>query len=463
MDKYKKLASDTIVFGIGNFGVKLIYFFLMPIYTMALSKEEFGLADLLSNGLSLLMPALTLSITDAVFRFTLDKGSNPSVLLSNGVRVLTQSYLVVLLFIGIVYIFVDLPVYWILIIGNYIFESLKSLFAQFTRALGKVWDFAANGIGSALVLLISTYILVYKLRSGVNGYILSFIIAELASIAFLCVRVPILQYIKIKAYDKDLLRQMLVFSVPLIPNMLSWWVTNISSRYIIAGFCGLGAAGLFASASKLPALMNVFSTIFQQSWQFASVKEYQESSKSSFYSKVFQQYSFLCHLVGSVMIAVVPFISKLVLQGEFYQAWVYTPLLLFSALLGCYSIFFGTFYAVVKDNVKSMYTTLIGASVNILICISIIPIIGVEGALIANVCSYAVIVLLRIKDVRKYITIEIEERKLFFGLSLCFSQAIIYMFSIIIGLIISVVSICGIVIINRKAMKALLIKFNIKR
>ena len=462
MDKYKKLASDTIVFGIGNFGVKLIYFFLMPLYTMALSKEEFGLADLLTNGLALVMPALTLSIIDAVFRFTLDKDSNPSALLSNGVRVLAISYIIVCIAIGIAYMMIDLPLYWILIAGNYIFESLKSLFAQFTRALGRVWDFAINGIGSALILFLSTYLLVYHLHGGVNGYILSFIIAEFASMVYFCVRVPILGNIKLNSIDKALLKQMLIFSIPLIPNTLSWWITNVSSRYIIAGFCGIGAAGLFASASKLPALMNVFSTIFQQSWQFASVKEYQESTQSSFYGKVFQQYSFLCLLAGTMMIALVPFISKVVLQGEFYQAWVYSPLLLFSALLGCYSVFFGTFYTVVKDNVKTMYTTLIGATANILLCLALIPKLGVDGALVVNVSSYAVIVILRVKDVRKYVSIEIEVGKLLCGLILCLLQSIFYMYSFTLGIFMSVISSVFILILNRKEMKALLIKLNNK-
>lgn len=72
MNKYKSLFSDTLIFGIGNFMTKLIYFFLMPIYTLVLTTEEFGLADLLNNSLQLVMPVLTLSITDAVFRFALD-------------------------------------------------------------------------------------------------------------------------------------------------------------------------------------------------------------------------------------------------------------------------------------------------------------------------------------------------------------------------------------------------------
>ena len=282
MDKYTKLASDTIVFGIGNFGVKIIYFFLMPIYTLALTKEEFGLADLLTNGMALAMPALTLCVSDAVFRFALDKDSSPSALLTNGIKVLSISYIIVVIVIATLYCCLNFPFYWVLLACNYMLESMQSLLAQFTRALGRVWDFSINGIGSALVLLLTTCFFVYYLHWGINGYFLSFIVAEIAGILYLIIRVPILSNISIKSFDGTLLKSMLLFSIPLIPNMLSWWLTNVSSRYVIAGFCGLGAAGLFAAASKLPALMNVFSTIFQQSWQFASVKEYQDSKDSPF-------------------------------------------------------------------------------------------------------------------------------------------------------------------------------------
>lgn len=463
MDKYKRLVSDTIVFGIGNFGVKIIYFILMPIYTMALSKEEFGLADLLSNGLALLMPALTLSIGEAVFRFALDKEQCVDTLLTNGFAVLLFSYFFVGAAVGTIYWLFDIPGYWLLLFGNYIFESLKLLFTQYTRALGRVWDFAINGIGAATVLLISTYWLVYCLHLGINGYILSFILAEISSIIYLIIRVPIICNICLKSFDKIILKSMLIYSIPLIPNMLSWWITNISSRYIVAGFCGIGAAGLFASASKLPALINVFSSIFQQSWQFASVKEYQNSDRSPFYGKVFQQYSFICLFVGSLMILAVPFISKIVLQGEFYQAWVYSPLLLFSALLGCYSIFFGTFYSVVKNNLKGMNTTLIGSIINVILCLCLIPVIGVIGALLANVCSYFTVVILRIRDIRNYVLIPIEYGKLIVGLGVCFVQAIAYMYSLCFGVVFSIISAISIFWMNKTELQALLVKMNIRK
>lgn len=424
MNKYHRLFSDTLIFGFGNFTTKFLYFFLMPIYTLALTTEEFGLADLLNNSLYLAMPILTLCISDAVFRFTLDKDSDHKLLLCNGLRVLMASFAIFLVVILIVYIFYSYT-YWWLFFVLYVSESLKSLFAQFTRGLGKVKEFAINGILGAMFLLSGTYLLLGIFKLGINGYLLSLIVANITSLIYLLYKVRIDLYLNFTLYNKVVLRNMLLFSLPLIPNMLSWWITNISSRYIIAGYCGLGIAGLFAGASKIPALINVLASVFQQSWQFASVKEYQEASESNFYSRVFHYYSFFVIMSSTTILVSIPYISYFILKGEFLEAWIYTPLLLFSATLGCYSIFFGTFYAVVKDNKKAMYSTMVGAGINIVLCFLLIPLINVAGALVANVISYSVIVILRIRDAKKYINISINRVVVLMSLLLLLGQAIV--------------------------------------
>lgn len=286
-------------------------------------------------------------------------------------------------------------------------------------------EFAINGILGAMFLLSGTYLLLGIFKLGINGYLLSLIVANITSLIYLLYKVRIDLYLNFTLYNKVVLRNMLLFSLPLIPNMLSWWITNISSRYIIAGYCGLGIAGLFAGASKIPALINVLASVFQQSWQFASVKEYQEASGSNFYSRVFHYYSFFVIMSSTTILVSIPYISYFILKGEFLEAWIYTPLLLFSATLGCYSIFFGTFYAVVKDNKKAMYSTMVGAGINIVLCFLLIPLINVAGALVANVISYSVIVILRIRDAKKYINISINRVVVLMSLLLLLGQAIV--------------------------------------
>lgn len=449
MGKIKNLVSDTLIFAIGSFIVKILYFILMPIYTVSLSSGEFGLADLLNNTLQLVVPILTLSISDAVFRFMLDKNADKSSLLSNGFFVLIGSFIVIIVGIILISFIVQLDAYWYYFVLWYIFETLRILFAQYTRADGKIWIFSLNGIIGAFALLISTYILVFRLKLGVNGYILSFIISDIASIIFILCRTHVVTQLKWCNIKISVITMMLTYCLPLIPNMLSWWFTNISSRYVVVGFCGLSIAGLFSSASKLPALLNIVTSVFQQSWQLASVREYQESHNSRFFDSVFRKYSLLCLMTCSILIFLVPYISKLVLQGEFYKAWIYTPMLLFSALLGCYSTFLGTFYSVVKDNVKAMKSTLWGAGINILLCLCTIPFIGVVGALVANAISYLIIVAIRIKDVRQYIYLPINYKILLMSVSACLLQAITISIDKNLGLCMSAVSMIIILLLHK--------------
>ena len=449
MGKFKNLISDTLIFAVGNFTVKLLYFVLMPIYTISLSSDEFGLADLLNNTLQLLIPILTLSISDAVFRFMLDKNSDRSQFLSNGFYVLLGSIIVVIFCTILFSLIFHTDLYWYYFVLWYIVEALRVLFAQYTRAEGKIWTFSLNGIIGAFVLLVTTYLLVLKMKLGVNGYLISFVVSDIASIVFLICRVSIIKRIKWNKVRKSVLKMMLAYCLPLIPNMLSWWFTNISSRYVLAGFCGLSIAGLFSSASKLPALLNIVSSIFQQSWQIASVREFQESQTSSFFDSVFRKYSFLCLMACSILIILVPYVSKIVLQGEFYKAWTYTPMLLFSALLGCYSTFLGTFYSVVKDNVKAMKSTLWGAGVNVLLCICTIPFIGVIGALAANAISYLIIVAVRTRDVQNYIYLPINYKILLTSVFTCLSQAITISLNLNLGLYVSVLSMIIIMFLHK--------------
>lgn len=413
MNRYKALLSDTLVIGIGNFTIKIIYFFLMPIYTATLSAGEFGEADLLNNLVALLLPILTLSISEGLFRFVLDKNEDPNQLLSIGISIVSKSCIVSFLLTMIVYM-ITKQSYWIYFFLYFITESVRTIFAQFARGVGNVRDFSIAGIIAAVVLFISTYFLLSKSHLGVSGYLVAFIIANIFSILYLCFYVSPIRHFS-WSYSSNKCKEILLYSLPLIPNTLSWWVTNISSRYILAYSCGIAVAGLFAATSKLPALINIVTSVFQQSWQISSVKESESGDSVMFYSKVFSVYSSLVFISGALIIQLIPVISKFVLQGDFYKAWVYTPLLLYSAIWGCFSVFFGNFYTIAKDSKSIMRTTIYGAIINVVLCLILIPIINIYGALIANALSFICVTVFRIFDTRK--KMPIEYNKYFFWIS----------------------------------------------
>ena len=87
--KYNLLISNTLLFALGNFGSKFLVFLLVPLYTHALTTDEYGISELVITGTNLLIPFVSLSIQDATLRFALDPNNDKKVVLKNTVFILS--------------------------------------------------------------------------------------------------------------------------------------------------------------------------------------------------------------------------------------------------------------------------------------------------------------------------------------------------------------------------------------
>ena len=442
--KFKILFSNTIIFAIGNLLVKLISFFLMPLYTSQLTTEQYGVSELINSSIEIVLPIATLCIIDALFRFAINEDVDQKILISTSMNVLLKGFVLVLLMCTLFYSITSYEfTYYFYFL--YVTTALYKLFSQFARGLGHVKRFALSGVISALALVISNVILLVFLNGGVESYLISFIISNIVAGLFSFFASKEYLYLDLKAVDMNLLKNMLLFSIPNIANMLSWWLNNVSSRYIILGFSGAGMAGLFTAASKMPSMINMLATIFQQAWQYSTAKEIKNEDSNVFFTDVFKFYYSFIMLACSGLLLITPYISKFILQGDFYEAWVFVPLLLFSATVGCISTFFGTFYTAVMKNVMGMVSTIIGAIINVVISLILVPFIGVYGALVASVISYLIITIIRIIDTRKYVRINVNYVMSILQLVVLLVQSVVvtvnqsYSLLIAVGLFISIV------------------------
>lgn len=70
-NKYTRLAKDTAVFAAGNLLTKLIYFFMVPLYTSAMTTAQYGRAEMLNTLVDIVYPIATMYVVDAMYRFTI--------------------------------------------------------------------------------------------------------------------------------------------------------------------------------------------------------------------------------------------------------------------------------------------------------------------------------------------------------------------------------------------------------
>ena len=270
-NRYKVLLSNTAVFAVGNILVKLIAFFLMPLYTSALTTEEYGVSELLNSTTEIIIPLTTVCIIDALYRFSIDKDADYKELFANSLKIILLGDIVVL--IGCViaqWILGYAYSYYFLIL--YICTTFYKLTTQFARGLGHVKRYAFYGVLNVLMLVLCNVILLLELDGGIEAYLLSFSIAYGVAGVTAFIISGEYKYFCLRVKNTEQLKAMLKYSIPNIPNMISWWINSVSDRYILLFFWNTGIVGMYTAAGKLPAMINLVSSIFQQAWQYSTLQ-----------------------------------------------------------------------------------------------------------------------------------------------------------------------------------------------
>lgn len=425
MSKYKKLLGNSLLFAVGNLGSKLINIILVPLYTYYLSTTEYGLVDVVQTTAKMLLPIISLSIFDGVLRFVMDKEEDPNAVFTNGIMITTVGSLIALLIYPILESFNLLDGLMGYMIVILILQAYQSLFAQFSRAIGAIKTFAVNGLLMAIVTGLMNILLLIQFDMGISGYLLSMVIANLFSVFFIAICVKGHRYFKVKTINKSLIKKMLVYSIPLIPNAFMWWVINASNRYFIVFFIGASANGLFAVANKIPTLLSVLNTIFFQAWQLSAIEEFESKDKSKFFSEVFSYFQMVMLLGASAIIVIIKLAMHFFVAPEYYSAWEYIPFLLLGVVFSSYSGFIGANYIAAKETKGVFKTSIIGGIINLLANIILIPVIGVNGAGLATMISFFAMWVLRVYDTRKFINLKVNVTNLVLNLIVIFVQTYI--------------------------------------
>ena len=84
-NKYNRLAGNTLIFAISSFSSKLLTFIVQPFLTYAMRDvENMGISKLLSQCANLLIPFVSMGMSNAIIRFVLDRGNDKKQVFTNG-------------------------------------------------------------------------------------------------------------------------------------------------------------------------------------------------------------------------------------------------------------------------------------------------------------------------------------------------------------------------------------------
>lgn len=404
------LIKNTLIIAVGKLSTQFLTFLLLPIYTAYLSTAEFGAVDLTLTYVSLLTPLFMLSVEMATFRFLVDSRKDreeSTKVITNALFIASTGALAIIVLFAITRAFVTIP-YGLIIPAAIVAMIFSSIFLQIARGFGNNLIFAISSIVIGTTTIGMNIIFVIALGMGAEGILLAIVIANTVGAVFTLFSLKIYRFISPQANDPTVKRKLLGYSLPLVPNSISWWVINAADRTIITLILGVAANGIYAVAYKFPLIFNGLFSFFGMSWTESASVHINSPSRDKFFSQTMNASVKLFGAFGAVIIAGIPFIFSLFVSKDFAEAYVYIPILIIGAFLNSVVGLYSAIYIAKKLTKQVMTTSLMAAAINISFTLIFIHFIGIFAAAIAMVIAFLSMAIFRHYDMKKYVKITYE-------------------------------------------------------
>lgn len=403
----KKLFTHSLIYGVGYILTRVITFFLLPLYTNELSKEQYGIITLGFLFLGLFQIVYRYGMDIALMRYyedDTDPAQRKEIFSNALISVLLTSIV-----LSLILILVRHPV------ADALFESRGYsqvmiflaiiLFCDTLSLLPKVvlrikeravfYTFVSL-VNVVLTLSLNIYFIVYQ-HQGVVGV---FKANSIASASVLLVVSPILIRESTISWSRELWQKLFRFGVPLIPASLAAMILELADREILKQLTDMATVGLYSAGYKLGIFMMLVVSAFNFAWQPFYLKMGKTEEGPELFANVFTYFMLImCTLfIGLTLflhyIIRIPLFGGTILGPNFWSASAITPII-FAAYMfyGAYISFLPGPYLKNQTN-KMVFFTGSGALVNVILNYALIPYFGIYGSAWATLLGYAVMAFL---------------------------------------------------------------------
>lgn len=411
MSRERKLVKNTAIVALGQIGTKFISFFLLPLYTAVLSTEEYGTVDLLNTYVSLLIPIIFLQMDQAIFRFLIDyrkDNEEKTKLISTVFFTVALHAILYLIVFGIVGNFIHNP-YKYFLATNVVTSMFSSMLLQTSRGLGDNVAYSLGSLVSGAGTIVLNIIFIVVFRWGAYGMLFATMLANILCMIFVFFKLKVYKYLSLMAWNKSILNSIWKYSIPLVPNALSWWIINASDRTIISQFLGIAANGVYSASNKFSAIIITVFSIFNMTWTESASMYIKDNDSSEYFSNIINVTIKLFTSICLLVIAIMPFSFSFFITGSsFAEAYMQIPILLIATLFNIIVSLLGSIYVALKKSNEIAKTSIYSAIINIVINILLIRYIGLFAASISTLLAYLSMSIYRYIDVQKYVRIKID-------------------------------------------------------
>lgn len=437
-EKIKQLTKDTAIYGVSTIVGRFLTFLLVPFYTNIFPPDEYGIVANLYIFIAILNIIYIFGMDAAYLKFA----SNKSI--ASDKDKFSTPYLAVMfvsLFLSLFIILIKGSIISIFEVpASYSYLVYYTSYILFIDALcvipfiklrieRKAKKFATFKIINILTNVFFNLLLVLYFRWGIEAVFVSNLIASLLTLIILLP--DIIKELK-PVINISLLSRLIKFGLPYLPAGLGSMLIQGIDRPILTNLTDLTTAGIYNANYKLGIFMMLFVNMFQYAWQPFFLQQAEEKDAKKVFSKVLTYFTFAASIILVFVslyiddIVKVNFFGITLIGSAYWSGLVIVPIILFGYLFnGLYVVFTAGIY-IEEKSVYIPLVTGIGALVNVVVNLLLIPILGIIGAALATLLSYIVMALGLYIVTQKFYKIEYESVKMISIFAIILLTGIVY-------------------------------------
>ncbi len=414
MKQYRKLAGQTLVYGLGTIVPRFLnYFVLTPVYTRIFKDVQYGIVNELYAYIVFLLILLTYGTETGFFRFS--KEEDPRKVFSN---IMTSIFGTTLIFLVLIYFLYPSIAealqyedrsYLILLFSCVValdafsavpFAKLRQQEKAKRFGYLKIFNVIANLFFNLVFFGIfpflqkhypdSGIVILYNPSIGV-GYV--FIANLLASLLTLILLLPDIT-INLRLFDFSLLKRILRYSFPLLFVGLAGAINEVADKFLLKMLIpgkeeALSQIGIYGANYKIGMLMTIFIQMFRYAAEPFYFSKMKDLDARAVYARV-MKYFFLFGLVIFLFVTLYLDVVKFFIGSEFHAGLNIVPVILIANLFLGIVYNLSIWYKLSNRTGYGALIAFIGAGVTVSFNVFLIPKYGYVGAAWATLSCYMV-------------------------------------------------------------------------
>lgn len=392
-----KILRNSIIYTVISVLQKGISFLLLPIYTLYLSPDDYGVLGVSSSITSFLAIFTTLSLGAASTRFYFQK-KDDNIYIRKLYGTIVSTVCVNSIIVGGVFILfhkwlIDpiigtISFYPFIFLGilNVIVTPLYLYYQEYLRTLQSGFQYGINSMCQFIVQVGLNIVFLMVLHLGVVGVLLANLIT---SILFFFYSFWVFSKQIEWGINKPILKDSLKYALPLLPHALANWSNGTIDKLLVNGMKSQADAGLYNLGQQYGSVMSYIVNGVNQAyvpWFFNKV----EKGKRGITQIV--NFTEVVIWISSAIALIMAIFSKEILaivihNPSYADVWIVVPCIVFAYVFHCIYYFYVNvlFLNHTKDVFKITVSCIV---INVLLNIVLIPVMGFVGCGVAFLLTY---------------------------------------------------------------------------